>query len=1106
MSDAYTPLDSDVLAPAELKQTEEGLPFYQAREGAPPGDTLVPIDEAKQAREAAAARLRRSVTERSPLETDFSKAGEAFTEGLTKAPQEAIKSWYESTEGRYYPPEARYIGDDGTFYDAEMKPIPQQRKPDVLPLTKDPTTGEIQPAMPGILDMVNTIGSPASGAATLGAGFVRRPPPGLGHNLGPPMPPHGGVPPPPIGGAPPGLVPSPREIVRGHDATPPMTWSKFYTQVFDNLHPLKLLQNEMAQHGAIAPQEEFYQLGRLTRGSPGRTQQMLEHGTFDYHTLQNNGMPLRQVLEPVKDEIPAFENFAVAMRDLELLQRGINPGVTLSEAQNIVRGAPRHFLPALKNLHEYQYRVLKYLQDSGVVSAEQVRAMRAANRMYVPFYRVMDGPEVGTSTTGLRANKPIYKIAGSNRNILSPIESIIRNTDKFIDIAEKNRAINALVDAAERRGLTGLVERAAPDTHPVHVLSKELEKFLRDNGIPIHPAIASAPDSFTIFRPNAFRPQPGQISAWKNGKRQVYNVDPEVANAVNGMSREEVSRLVEWIAIPARLLRAGVTLAPEFFVKNMMRDQLMAAAQTRDGYIPFLHFGRGLGRMIDADPVFQMWLKSGGASVALVNMDRKYLQAEIKNMMESGWGNALKRTALNPLPAAERVQEFSEHPTRIGVFERALRQGKTPHQAGYVSREGSTDFARRGSSEALNAILRMTAFARPTMQGLDRLLRELKEKPNATLFKIGAYVSLPTLYFYFKNRQDPRVFDIPREERRLYWHKMQDDWQPISKEQAQTIPARYLKKEGDQNFVNLGVPIRSFKPFEVGFFFGTSLEMMLDKFFTDHPEKFKQITGKDFPKQESPFKGWGKGAASSVLPGFLPQAVLPATEAISNYSFFRERPLVSQRLKSPENRKYEYTPFTSETAKFVGSIIATAMPDFQLASPLVIENYIRGLSGTLGMYTLQGIDQAVKAGARVAGKTYPESPEMTIADWPVIKAFVTRLPSTVSTPITDFQENMENARTTKALISRIGKSPSMETDEKQRERESILGDRSAVLMANASKAIGNLYRQIEIVQSSKTMTPKDKTLLIQTITLNMMRIADFANAAYAKDRAGKAKP
>jgi len=1104
-------LTTEEAQPPLLRRTEEGYPYLQAEPDTPVGDDPF-------AKSAERVRARHPTAETKdflqPGRSDWSQAipefGKGFVEGAKRSAPAQIQSIDEALAGHYVPEGAASYG-DGDYYDKDGNVLPKQRKPFLDPRSLNPNTGETEWVVPGVLDVINTIGNPVKGAATLGVGPIRRAAPGLGHNQGPLMgpPPSPGVPPPPAA-APPPLVPSGRQIIRGHDPAPPMTWDKVYTQTIDNLHPLKVLQGKIAEHGALLPGEESYELARLTRGSYGRTQQALNNSTWDYHTLADNGPPLKKILEPVKDDLDSFENFAVAMRDVEKLQQGIPTGVTLAEAQNVIAGAPPHFLPALRRLHSYQDKLLQYMHDSGIVSSQAVTAMRAANRDYVPFYRLVDAPEYGTSARNIRTNNPIKGMTGSSRDILSPIESIIRNTHKMIDLAEKNRALNALVDSAEVRGLHGLVEKVHPGTHPVNVSKAEVEKYLADNGIALPPhvvnAMVGAPDTFQIFRPNPFRPEPDQIAVWKNGKRQIYRVDPEVAEAVNGMSREQLSQVMEMASVPARMLRAGVVLTPEFMVKNMLRDQLMAATQSRDGYIPFLGYVQGLRAMFPNSShrrTYELWLKSGGANVALTNLERKYLQGQIESMFDSGWLDALKRNAKNPLQLLEKMQEFSEHPTRIGAFEKALQKGKTPHQAGYVSREVSTDFARRGASEGLMSFMSTIPFSRATVQGLDRLVREFHAKPAATSFKIAALISVPTLGFYYRNRQDPRIFDIPKEERRLFWHEMQDDWRPVTKEQAANIPDRYKKKEGDQHYMNVGSPLRSPKPFEAGFFFGSTLEMALDKFFSEHPEIFKDITGKDFPKQSEPFDGWLKGAMSSSMPGFVPQILLTPIEAVSNYSFFRERPIVPKHLQSPENRKYEYTPFTTETAKYMASILSNVMPEHHLSSPLVIENYARGLAGTMGVYTLQAADEIMRQGKVAAGKDVPEKPESELPDYPFIRAFVSRLPSTASRPVTEFYKNLENSRTTKALINRVGREAALDPEDRKAAQREIISERSAVNMARTSKAIGVQMKLIQRIMADKKMTGPDKTKLIQITTLSIIMMADRANAVYNADKARK---
>src|SRR5690606_9254151 len=76
-----------------------------------------------------------------------------------------------------------------------------------------------------------------------------------------------------------------------------------------------------------------------------------------------------------------------------------------------------------------------------------------------------------------------------------------------------------------------------------------------------------------------------------------------------------------------------------------------------------------------------------------------------------------------------------------------------------------------------------------------------------------------------------------------------------------------------------------------------------------------------------------------------------------------------------------------------------------LSSPMVLENYIRSWSGSMGMYALQLADKGLIA----AGVTDapPERPTATLADIPFVKAFIVRYPNGGTKSIQAFQEKFE---------------------------------------------------------------------------------------------------
>lgn len=1048
-----------------------------------------------------------------------------FKRGLTEAPLSAVKSIYESLDRRYYPedyaqhPEKYLLNDSGEFILKDTgETLPNQYKPTTLPITADPKTGALQPAMPGALDLINTIGSPAKGAASLGAGFVRpsgvhpTPPPGMGHNMPPPgplphAPPPGGLPPPPVMPPAPPVPAGPtgRQIIRGRGDEGPVTFDRIYTSVMDDLHPLNVLERKLGEHGALTPDEEFYQLARLTRGSFGRSHQTLNHSTFSFQTGANNGPGLKQILKPIGKDMNAFEEYAVAMRDVELMNRGINTGTTMADAMTKIAAAPAHFRRALPQLHAFQDRVLRYLKDSGVLSDQAYNDIKALNQAYVPFHRAIDGvADTKVSARNVKSWNPVKKITGSDRDILSPIETIIKNTHMFIDLAEKNRTLTALAKAADSRPLQGLVTKIRTRTHPVSVTRQEVERYLAGSGIALPPNMHTAPDAFSIFRPNAFRPSPDEIAVFKNGKRQLYKVDPAVATAVNGMGHQEVSLITRALSLPAKALRAGATLGPEFLVRNPVRDQLTAMVFSQNGYLPVISYAKGFGHMLFKSQKYQDWLKSGGANSNFVSMDRRYIAEEIKNLTKSGLLNKVKNVVnpLNLLTHLSKISEYGEQPTRIAEFINAQKRGRSAAKSAYDSREVTVDFSRRGGDAALQFLTRTTAFMNPQMQGVDRFARAVKNNPASTAFKIAAGITMPTLAAYYYNRQDPRMKSIPAWERDLYWHIPTDDWRPYEstkagseKSELNQIPTNFKKTVDGKTYVNYGTIYRVAKPFELGTTFGSTFERILDDYFDKDPEAWK---------------GFDKTMRSSFLPNIIPQAIQPGVEAVTNYNLFRDAPIVPRRLENPANRQYEYAPFTSETAKYIGNAISKITPESRAASPMIIENSVLGWSGTLGRYALNIADAAI---GKVGGKK-KVSPEWGEADIPGWKAIVSRMPSTGAADISNFYDNLNKTNATRAVVKRLEnegafvgekESPEIRARRSSAARD-VQADNVTTKMTKAGTAIGRQLAMIRQIQDAPNMTPHDMKRQIELLTFGAIAIAQNANSAYYAARDSLKKP
>jgi hypothetical protein len=101
--------------------------------------------------------------------------------------------------------------------------------------------------------------------------------------------------------------------------------------------------------------------------------------------------------------------------------------------------------------------------------------------------------------------------------------------------------------------------------------------------------------------------------------------------------------------------------------------------------------------------------------------------------------------------------------------------------------------------------------------------------------------------------------------------------------------------------------------------------------------------------------------ANSILsPTPVPQAVKPLAEAILNYDFFQQQPLVGiYQAKKDKSRQFEDS--TSEFAKVLGQT--------ELISPIVADHLIRGMFGSFGGLFLMTTNPLIAA---MAGTTRPD--------------------------------------------------------------------------------------------------------------------------------------
>ena len=546
-------------------------------------------------------------------------------------------------------------------------------------------------------------------------------------------------------------------------------WDKIYQSMFDDKHPLSKLPDD---------KNTYYKARIANAKAHGVAEELLKRGDID---------SFEQILKPVRNDLTGFSEYLEAMHSADQYIMGYKTAMSVDKMQAVIDGATPEMIKAQQKIVKYNNDLLEKLVDGGILTRESVNAMKDKFQNYVPFMRDFSDTDAMESFIKSKGNinvsNPIKKLKGSEREIIDPLESIIKNTYIFTNLAERNKVGQAFAKLAEN-----------PDFDNI-VIKIDGEKTAN--------------------------PKLSQFTVWENGEKQAYQTTPELYRAMASLDSEGTNFVMKMIAAPASLLRAGATLTPDFMARNIVRDAIGAFINTK-GFIPGVDSYKGLKHAIKKDDMYWQWMREGGGMSTMVGLDRDYLGSSLaklktKTMMQKAGTIANPKTALELLRS---MSEKSEIATRLGVYESALKRGATPLEAIMESREASMDFGRSGTiGKNINQI---TAFFNASLQGTDKMIRTLSDPKTRgrAMINIALSVTLPSIVTWAMGKDDERVQRLPAWQKDLFW----------------IIPTNG-KGAGWDGLVRIP------KPFEVGLLFGSGMERMLDWAYKNDPKSFKGYGG-----------------------------------------------------------------------------------------------------------------------------------------------------------------------------------------------------------------------------------------------------------------------
>ena len=865
-----------------------------------------------------------------------------------------------------------------------------------------------------------------------------------------------------------------------------------FTRLFiDRLHPLRRIVQRVENVKNTSGRLNIYEAFRVLVGMTNRAGAFITRGTLRARDLEVTGKSFNDILQPLrlnnlqgkiekgflgkenivqgkkanektlKKQYAELASYLIARRVVEYSERGFESGFKLKEAKEVMKELKPKYDKIAKEIDVYQRQLLEYARDLGLIDKGAFNAMIEANKSYVPFARILEAMESGKETGYTKiVQNPFKRVQGGEAALFDPIETIYSNTFRIVKLAERNNSLNKFFDFVEKN------KKVFPDINKLSqrtelkVERSKLEQIL-DNPSEVS---NSGIINLNVFTKEFMRSDSNTVQVFRNGKLETWEVGRDLAQALAEFTPSEMGVVTRVLGLPARTLRAGATTSPDFIFSNIARDTVLAPIFSKSGFIPGWNTLKGAYIMAaaktgfnkNAERLFKLWEKSGGMQSTLMSLDRNIFDKPVYDQLT---GRTIRNQIKNPLEILRTLSEIGENITRLGEFQlaykKAGREGlkgrERAERAGFETRDVTIDYAKMGYY--MKGLNQVSAFYNARVQGYVKIYEAIRDRPGRAATAIAAGIVIPSLYFWYANKDSEIYRRQPKWVKDNYWVVVMD--------------------EGTEDARVYRIP----KPFDLGVVFGTGTEQFLDYVASDHPESIKN--GREFALD------FIVNQMKNLNP--IPTILTPALETYMNKSFFTGNPIVPYYMESQLLSPYQYNPYTTETSKLISRSIMALFGDNPnyTASPLIIENWIRGWTGGLGNYLLMALDKALVTSGVIDD---PIKPKDSLTKIPGIRAFNLRDPSIQSEFITDFYTQYNQVKKFRGTIDFLVKTNDKKEAIKVAKQLEKVKIKQVVLERN-KKTIDEVTDGIRKIHNMKDLNPQEKQESIDKLVLRTIQIA-----------------
>ena len=411
----------------------------------------------------------------------------------------------------------------------------------------------------------------------------------------------------------------------------------------------------------------------------------------------------------------------------------------------------------------------KWLVDGGLMSEEAYNHMREMYPNYVPTYRKeKQGGSSGLYGKSVSTPKVVRKAKGGTSEIIPLEESFMQQIDRTVRAERRNELYMELVRAAreypEEAAKLGI--RLSENSGGEKGLIEGLDGFL-DNV-----------DTETLRQ---LKNGGYTLTAYENGNPVTLDLSRDVWNSLQwlqnkGMDNDALKAFVNLgkkLTGPSKMGITGVNAL--FAVTNTVRDlqTYLVNSISNNPLEMFSNYGKAIADIVTKSDTYKQYQALGGSRSGFYGSQEGYERSVQRAAPFRERSAKQKATSVlgAPFKAMGAIGEFTEKVPRLAEYRNArARYGDTPQgrrAAELAAADVTVNFSRGAPiTKAMDA---WTMYLNAQVQGLDKMARQIKNKPIATFSKAALISTLPTLLLYLVNRDNPYYDELDNRTKDSYF-------------------------------------------------------------------------------------------------------------------------------------------------------------------------------------------------------------------------------------------------------------------------------------------------------------------------------------------------